>query len=115
MKNILAVAFVALIAVNIASAQEGPAQHDEEQVSTNFKKPSYSPYAGRNFPNRVYFGDTHLHTSLSGDAFGFGNNVNDEDALRFARGQEITSAGGIKVKLSRPLDFLVIADHGLGF
>jgi len=84
---------------------------DKEGVSKRFKKPGYSPYAGRSFPTRVYCGNTHLHTALSGDAFGFGNKLNDEDAFRFARGEEITSAGGIRVQLSRPLDFLVVADH----
>lgn len=85
--------------------------YDKEGVSKNFKKPGYSPYAGRNFPTDVYFGDTHLHTAISGDAFAFGNTVNDEEALRLARGREITAPGGERVKLSRPLDFLVVADH----
>ena len=115
MKRLLFAATAVLIATTFAYAQEDPAEQDREQVSTSFKEPSYSPYAGRNFPTRVYFGDTHLHTSLSGDAFGFGNKINDEDALRFARGEEITSAGGIQVKLSRPLDFLVVADHAVGY
>lgn len=94
------------------SSQQTSAEHSTETVETQSSPTkSYSPHAERNFPTNVYFGDTHLHTSLSGDAFGFGNKVNDEDALRFARGQEITSAGGLQVKLSRPLDFLVVADH----
>ena len=93
------------------SGVDDPTKHDEEQISKNFDKAGYSPYAGRNFSTNVYFGDTHLHTSLSGDAFGFGNKINDVDALRFARGDEIMSAGGLQVKLSRPLDFLVVADH----
>ncbi len=84
---------------------------DKEGIASRFKKPGYSPYAGRNFPTRVYFGDTHLHTSLSGDAFGFGDKLDDDVALRFARGEEVTSSGGIQIKLSRPLDFLVVADH----
>jgi hypothetical protein len=68
------------------------------------------------YPERVYWGDTHLHTSNSVDAFGFGATIGPEEALRFARGEEVTSSTGIKAKLSRPLDFLVIADHsdGLG-
>jgi len=103
------IALIALAVATSAFAQEF--SYDKEGVAKGFKKRGYSPYAGRNFPTQVYFGDTHLHTSLSGDAFGFGNKVNDEDALRFARGEEITSAGGERVKLSRPLDFLVVADH----
>ena len=46
----------------------------------------YSPYAGRNFPTRVFFGDTHLHTGMSMDAGAFGARLGPEDAYRFARG-----------------------------
>jgi hypothetical protein len=65
---------------------------------------------------KLLWGDTHLHTSNSIDAFGFGVKLGPEEALRFARGEEVTSTWGLKAKLSRPLDFLVIADHsgGLG-
>ena len=75
------------------------------------KKITYSPYPARTFPNRVYFGDTHLHTSYSADAGMAGAIVGPEDAYRFARGEEVKSNSGLPVKLSRPLDFLVIADH----
>ncbi|MFO1256255.1 MAG: DUF3604 domain-containing protein [Sphingomonadaceae bacterium] len=67
------------------------------------------------YPEHVYWGDTHLHTANSPDAFGFGNRLEPEDALRFARGEEVTSSTGIKARLKRPLDFLVIADHSDGF
>ncbi|WP_427966435.1 DUF3604 domain-containing protein [Altererythrobacter sp.] len=68
------------------------------------------------YPDRPYWGDTHLHTDNSVDAFGFGVRLGPEDALKFASGEEVTSTTGIKAKLVRPLDFLVIADHsdGLG-
>lgn len=66
------------------------------------------------FPEQVYFGDTHLHTSNSSDAFGFGVRLGPEEALRFAMGEEVTSTTGLKAKLARPLDFLVIADHSDG-
>lgn len=39
------------------------------------------------------------------------NRVGQEDAMRFARGEEITTTHGLKARLSRPLDFLVVADH----
>lgn len=76
------------------------------------QKVTNSPY-----PMQVYWGDTHLHTSNSPDAFGFGTRLQPEDALRFARGEEVTSTTGVKAQLARPLDFLMIADHsdGLGF
>ena len=72
--------------------------------------PHFSPYAGRNFPTRVLWGDTHLHTDVSVDA-GTMCRVGQEDAFRFARGEEITTTHGLRAKLSRPLDFLVISDH----
>jgi hypothetical protein len=78
-------------------------------------KPAYSPYAGRNFPTRPMFGDTHLHTSFSMDAGAFGARLTPRDAYRFARGEELTSNTGQPVKLSRPLDFLVVSDHSDGF
>lgn len=77
--------------------------------------PPYSPYAKRNFPTRPLFGDTHLHTSFSMDAGAFGCRLTPRDAYRFARGEEVVSSTGQPVKLSRPLDFLVVADHSDGF
>ena len=74
----------------------------------------YSPYAGREYPTQVYFGDTHHHTANSGDAFMNGDRLSPEDAYRFARGEEVVSSTGIPVKLARPLDFLVISDHAEG-
>jgi len=77
----------------------------------------FSPYAGRNFPTQVFWGDTHLHTGLSMDAGAFGARLSPDDAYRFARGEELVSSTGLKVKLDRPLDFLVVADHSdnMGF
>ena len=71
----------------------------------------YSPYSHRDFPARVFWGDTHLHTSLSTDAFGFGVRLGPEQAFRFASGETVTSTRGQQVRLSRPLDFVVVADH----
>ena len=91
---------------------------DKETAAKAFPaKPPYSPYAGRNFPTRPFFGDTHLHTSFSMDAGAFGCRLGPRDAYRFAKGEEITASSGQRVKLSRPLDFLVVADHsdGMGF
>jgi len=73
---------------------------------------AYSPYVGRDFPNSVYFGDTHLHTNISLDAYGDGNrNLGPKEAYRFAKGQETKGHDGKLVRISRPLDFLMVADH----
>ena len=89
-----------------------------EDVKDSFpSQKHYSPYAGRNFPTAVFWGDTHVHTGNSLDAGAFGARLLPEDAHRFARGEELTSSTGLQVKLSRPLDFLVVADHSdnMGF
>ena len=102
---------VALGVAGLGSAAE-PGNHEaitKEDVA-KITKPQYSPYAGRNFPTKVLFGDTHLHTAVSVDA-GTMCRVGQEDAYRFARGEEITTTHGLRAKLSRPLDFLVISDH----
>ncbi|HTN50597.1 MAG TPA: DUF3604 domain-containing protein [Burkholderiaceae bacterium] len=72
---------------------------------------AYSPYAGRKYPTRVLWGDTHVHTSNSPDAFAGGNRFTPEETFRIARGAEVISATGLPAKLARPLDFIVISDH----
>jgi hypothetical protein len=96
------------------------AQHyptNPEDVKAAVATPDYSPYAGRGYPTQVFWGDTHLHTALSVDAGLFGNRLGMDEAYRFARGEEVTASTGLRARLSRPLDFLVISDHsdGMGF
>jgi hypothetical protein len=88
-----------------------------EVLEQTLPKPAYSPYVGRDFPTRPFFGDTHLHTSFSMDAGAFGARLPPRDAYRFARGEQVVSNTGQPVKLSRPLDFLVVTDHSdnMGF
>jgi hypothetical protein len=88
-----------------------PGVISKDDVKGVFKAPGYSPYAGRNYPTKVLWGDTHLHTNLSLDARAFGVILGPEEAYRFARGEEITASHGERVKLSRPLDWLVVTDH----
>jgi len=71
----------------------------------------YSPYVNRNFPENVYWGDTHLHSAVSADAYSLGDRLGLDDAYRFARGEQVISTTGQPTRLPRPLDFLVIADH----
>lgn len=89
---------------------------NKEKIQKSFpSKPNYSPYTGRNFPTRPFFGDTHLHTSFSMDAGAAGARIDPRGAYRFARGEEVTASSGQPAKLSRPLDFLVVSDHSDGF
>ena len=88
---------------------------EEKAAQGHPSSPAYSPYANRNFPSQPLFGDTHLHTSYSMDAGTSGTKLDARDAYRFAKGEQLTSNTGQPVKLSRPLDFLVVADHSDGF
>ncbi len=114
--SILAVLYGILI---VGSAATGFAQivPAEESLSDLYPGKAYSPYAERSFPDRVFWGDTHLHTALSMDAGLFGARLGLDDAYRFARGEQVMASSGQPARLGRPLDWLVIADHsdGMGF
>ncbi len=71
----------------------------------------YSPHVCQAYPDNVYWGDTHVHTALSADAYLFGTRLMPDDAYRFAKGEKIRAASGGEVRLHRPLDFLMVADH----
>lgn len=83
----------------------------EDIPSTQPGDREYSPYPQQDFPNQVFFGDTHLHTSYSADAGMIGNVLGPNEAYRFAKGEVVTSSTGVEARLHRPLDFLVVADH----
>lgn len=71
----------------------------------------YSPYLQRDHPDRVLWGDTHVHSSYSTDAGMIGNRLGPDEAFRLARGEIVTASAGERARLIRPLDFLVVADH----
>jgi len=109
-----AISFSFAASVSLATSDIAP---DKGKIVTNKQnivegigQSDYSPYAAREFPTQVFWGDTHLHTAVSVDA-GTMNRVGQEDAFRFARGEEVTTTHGLRAKLSRPLDFLVLTDH----
>lgn len=64
---------------------------------------------------KVFWGDTHHHTSISGDAFGGGTRMTPDDSYRMAIGERVKTNTGQEFKLRRPLDFLCITDHAEGF
>jgi hypothetical protein len=71
----------------------------------------YSPYANLDYPTRVWWGETHLHTSFSPDAGLVGDHLSPDEAFRFAGGEQIVSSTGKPVKLVKPYDWLVVTDH----
>jgi len=61
--------------------------------------------------DNVYFGDIHLHTRYSNDAFAFMTSRTPDDTYRFARGESLEQIGGSHIKLHAPLDFMAVTDH----
>jgi len=96
----------ALVSVGALSAASAGAETRQQHV--------YSPYASRSYPTRPLWGDEHVHTGWSADAGMSGATLTPEDAVRFARGEEVTSTTGQPVRLSRPLDWVVVTDHSDG-
>ncbi len=105
------------------SAQTDATPTEPKQAPTNItagaqdspppsgKDITYSPYPKQDFPNQVFFGETHLHTAYSADAGLVGATTTPDDAYRFAKGETVTSSQGLPARLQRPLDFLVVTDH----
>jgi hypothetical protein len=83
----------------------------EPTQSEHLGQKEYSPYLGIGYPQRVFWGDTHLHTAVSTDAGMVGCRLGPDEAYRFARGEIVVSSTGVRTRLQRPLDFLVVADH----
>jgi len=101
-----------LTTTSMVSAQE--MQANKQQLMDAYPGKAYSPYAKRTFPERPLWGDTHVHTMLSMDAGMFGNRLGPTDAYRLAKGEEVIASSGQPLRLARPLDWLVIADHSDG-
>ncbi|HXV63914.1 MAG TPA: DUF3604 domain-containing protein [Vicinamibacteria bacterium] len=89
----------------------GQVNAQELAVTPEDGRREYSPYLDHGYPQRVFWGDTHVHTSYSTDAGMVGNRLGPDEAYRFARGEIVVASGGVRARLQRPLDFLVVADH----
>ncbi len=105
----LSVCLVSLVLAPTSALSD--AVPSEEAAEGLFQDQPYSPYANRSFPERPLWGDTHLHTGLSLDAGAFGNTLLPDEAWRFAKGEQVISSTGQPVRLSRPLDWMVLTDH----
>ena len=65
----------------------------------------------RNAERNAYFGDLHVHTEYSFDAYSFGTTATPYDAYRFAQGEAIQHPSGYQIQLRTPLDFYAVTDH----
>ncbi len=124
-KNSLIIALIAIAFYAGWSFDQSPAVSEEipalqvkadragyvvaEQIRN--QDPHYSPVANQPLQKQVFWGDTHLHSNFSMDAFIFGNTLGPDDAYRFAKGEKVMATKGQPAQLREPLDFLVLADH----
>ncbi|MCA6074965.1 DUF3604 domain-containing protein [Fulvivirga sedimenti] len=100
-----------LAIIVFTSCETSTKQNNTEQNTAT----SPLPEVVNNPDKDVYFGDTHYHTTLSGDAFGGGTRITAEQALRMAMGEPMKTSTGQDFQIRRPYDFLVITDHAEGF
>jgi hypothetical protein len=75
---------------------------------------SFAAAAATGLPDKVYWGDEHVHSGWSGDAGLAGTTLPPEQAVRFARGEEVRSSTGAMARLQRPLDWMALTDHSDG-
>ncbi len=99
--NVTALGVLALSVSLFASAEDAPVVE---------QKPPYSTPVREHVSN-LYWGDLHLHTKLSADAYTMETRLTSDEAYQFARGGTVTADNGMPVRLRRPLDFLAVTDH----
>ncbi|HCY05449.1 MAG TPA: hypothetical protein DHU16_08330, partial [Gammaproteobacteria bacterium] len=121
MKNTYRVLLVSVVVSLLVTTNGGCADGDRGasgQVATDSERQTKAPVrsvrgtsdSGRQ--RNAYFGDLHVHTTYSMDAFQFGTLATPDDAYRYAQGAAIKHPAGFDVQLDRPLDFYAVTDHG---
>jgi hypothetical protein len=97
----------------IAAVQQTVDGQNEDVIYRPDRKPLEAQAA--NPLNNVYFGDLHVHTNISSDAYLFGNRLDMDTAYRIAKGESQKTRTGELMELTRPLDFAALTDHAEGF
>ncbi len=95
----------------VACAGDGPHGKDPAGGPAGAESGSPGDGADSRSTRNAYFGDVHVHTKYSFDSYIFGTRNDPDGAYRFAKGEPLTHAAGIEMRLKAPLDFLAVADH----
>ena len=96
---------------DVSSGQSSRRPMTEVVFEPNMATLSLRPEA--NPERNVYYGDLHVHTEYSFDAFAFGTQATPRDAYRYAKGEGIQHPAGYEIQLRRPLDFYAVTDHAM--
>ena len=112
-KNLQTAAIIAalIVSATLHAGETYPGYGYQPTEEEHIGEKEYSPFLDIGYPKRPLWGDTHVHTDSSTDAGMIGNRLGPEEAYRFARGEMVVSSTGVRTRLQRPLDFLVVADH----
>lgn len=100
-----------LAALTLAACAPEPAEAPEGGPPAAVDVPGETPLPEPNPLRDAYFGDLHVHTAYSMDAYMVGTRDNPDEAYRFARGAPMTHASGFEMRLPDPLDFYAVTDH----
>lgn len=113
MNNAIKLLSLTFLSCSLIMSTMGAETSTPKTADANPTRENYSPYADRDFPENLYWGDTHVHSSRSFDAFtmGMGNRLDPDTAYRFARGETVDSHNGKRLRITKPLDFFVLSDH----
>ncbi|MCE2392225.1 MAG: DUF3604 domain-containing protein, partial [Proteobacteria bacterium] len=92
-------------------SESGPPESAETPAETSEPAAAAVSCLDRSPLRNAYFGELHVHTGLSMDAYAFGVRATPDDAYRFARGEPIEFTASRQVRLERSLDFAAVTDH----
>ena len=94
-----------------ACGQSEPAGQSAPMLEDAEPAPDLAADIVGNPTKNAYFGDTHIHTVLSFDAYLMGTRRTPDEAYEFAKGGAIEHATGLVMQMKKPLDFLAVSDH----
>ena len=110
MRSLIGLLLLSLVVT--ACSDNSTTSSEEPQLSSSSASETTSAIpSGYNTERNAYFGDLHVHTMYSFDAFIFGTTSSPDDAYEFAKGGTLTHPAGFDMSLDTPLDFYGVSDH----